>query len=127
MEAFEPVAGREYSAIWMQWVIGYLTDEDMVRFLLTCRRILTRDGPGGMVFLKDNVGTQEHIYDESDASITRTDAHIRRLFQKAGYILVDVKPQTRFPKYMIPVNMYAYKPDPLFTEEEPTTKAPGKE
>eukprot|EP00741_Cyanophora_paradoxa_P014758 tig00020824_g14236.t1 len=40
---FNPEPGT-YDVIWIQWVIGHLTDEDMVAFLKRCQRALRPEG-----------------------------------------------------------------------------------
>ncbi|CAK9008913.1 unnamed protein product [Durusdinium trenchii] len=51
LEKFEPEEGR-YDVIWAQWVLLYLTDEDLVAFLQRCKKGLR---PNGMIFVKENV------------------------------------------------------------------------
>ncbi|CAK8997715.1 N-terminal Xaa-Pro-Lys N-methyltransferase 1-B (Alpha N-terminal protein methyltransferase 1A-B) (Methyltransferase-like protein 11A-B) (X-Pro-Lys N-terminal protein methyltransferase 1A-B) (NTM1A-B) [Durusdinium trenchii] len=41
-----------YDVIWAQWVLLYLTDEDLVAFLQRCKKGLR---PNGMIFVKENV------------------------------------------------------------------------
>jgi 2-polyprenyl-3-methyl-5-hydroxy-6-metoxy-1,4-benzoquinol methylase len=40
-----------YDVIWIQWVVGHLTDDDFVDFFLRCRKGLK---PGGVIVLKEN-------------------------------------------------------------------------
>ena len=50
-----------YDAIWIQWVLCYLTDEDIVHFLIKTKRDgLTRDEKGktGLIFIKENTSEQ---------------------------------------------------------------------
>lgn len=35
LQEFQPI--RTYDVIWNQWVLGYLTDEDLVAYLIRCR------------------------------------------------------------------------------------------
>lgn len=41
MQAFEPVP-QTYDLVWIQWVIGHLTDVDLVSFLKRCTRVRSR-------------------------------------------------------------------------------------
>lgn len=53
-----------YDAIWIQWVLCYLTDEDIVHFLLKTKRDgLTRDEKGktGLIFIKENTSEQSQF------------------------------------------------------------------
>ena len=105
LQDFTPQAGR-YSVIWIQWVIGHLTDEDFVAFLDRCKTGLR---PGGMVCIKDNVLKHGYAVDEDDSSITRSDGMIKALFAKSTLTLVDEALQAKFPASMMPVMMYALR------------------
>jgi protein N-terminal methyltransferase len=59
---------RKYDLIWIQWVIGHLTDSDFVSFFAKCKEALT---PNGMVVLKDNNCSKGFIVDKVDSSVTR--------------------------------------------------------
>ena len=39
---------RRYDTIWAQWVLLYLTDDDLVLFLERCKKGLTRRGKSSM-------------------------------------------------------------------------------
>ena len=43
---------ERYSCVWVQWVVGYLTDSDLEAFLRRCSLSLE---PRGMIIVKDNV------------------------------------------------------------------------
>ena len=51
LQSFVPDA-RRYDLIWMQWCVGYLTDEHLSRLLRDCGRALA---PEGLLVIKDNV------------------------------------------------------------------------
>ena len=71
LEHFEP-SEQCYDVIWAQWVLLYLTDEDLVAFLERCKRGLLGDG---VIFVKENVVTEgQWMVDREDNSISRTDA-----------------------------------------------------
>lgn len=96
-----------YSVIWCQWVLPYLTDDDLVLFFERCIPALTENG---MIIVKENISTEGSILDHEDTSVTRTDEQYRTAFEKAGLRLVAEKLQTGFPKQLFPVRMYALKP-----------------
>ncbi|EKX43964.1 hypothetical protein GUITHDRAFT_110071 [Guillardia theta CCMP2712] len=50
-----------YDVIWIQWVIGHLTDEDFVAFMMRCKRGLKEDG---VIVLKENACTEGFIVDK---------------------------------------------------------------
>ncbi len=43
---------RKYDCIWVQWVLGNLTDEDLGLLLQRCKAALT---PKGLIIIKENV------------------------------------------------------------------------
>lgn len=89
LQSFVPTA-RAYELVWLQWCVGYLTDEDLVRLLRDCGRALT---PGGLLVVKDNIFERSHLdadersalvddlylVDEEDSSVTRSRSHLRQL------------------------------------------------
>ncbi|CAG2109699.1 unnamed protein product, partial [Medioppia subpectinata] len=61
LQDFAPEADVLYDCIWCQWVVGHLTDEDFVRFLVRCKSALKQ--PNGVIVVKDNTTSS----DECDA------------------------------------------------------------
>jgi protein N-terminal methyltransferase len=55
LQSFVPEA-EKYDAVWIQWVIGQLTDDDFVAFMGRCVSSLK---PGGLILLKENISTDE--------------------------------------------------------------------
>jgi protein N-terminal methyltransferase len=59
----------QYDLIWVQWCVGHLTDDQLVRFLDRCRAVLNADG---VIVLKENLSTNgADAHDEVDSSVTR--------------------------------------------------------
>jgi len=107
LEHFEPEEGR-YDVIWAQWVLLYLTDEDLVSFLQRCKKGLR--GPNGMIFVKENVIIEgQWTVDRDDNSISRTDGMYKEIFKKAGLVLQEERRQAAWPKDLVPVKMYALR------------------
>ena len=101
LQDFTPIE-QSYDIIWMQWMIGYLTDDDLVAFLKRCAVGLRR---GGVVVIKDNTCEQEaFIVDRDDASSTRSLPYIGN--SRACRVSRRVsKISTRFPdKYFSSTN-----------------------
>eukprot|EP00002_Diphylleia_rotans_P027352 TRINITY_DN5480_c0_g1_i1.p1 TRINITY_DN5480_c0_g1~~TRINITY_DN5480_c0_g1_i1.p1 ORF type:complete len:274 (-),score=63.90 TRINITY_DN5480_c0_g1_i1:242-1063(-) len=104
LQDFTPIPGR-YNVIWIQWVLLYLTDDDLIAFMKRCKIGLAH---GGLIFVKENVSKDSsYTLDKEDNSITRSDPHYRDLFQRAGLKLVRSQQQQRFPRELFPVFMYA--------------------
>lgn len=114
LQEFEPAASR-YDLIWIQWVIGHLTDAEFVAFL---RRCIAGLRPGGWIVVKDNNCTPTepgiidgcYLVDSEDHSVMRTNKLVKRLFATAGLELHKEVRQTRFPSELCTVRMYALKP-----------------
>ncbi len=79
--------------------------EELVLFLREAKASLK---PGGYIGLKDNVLKVDAapVYDEDDFSVTRSAAHLERLFASAGLELVEKQAQERFPRHLFPIWMY---------------------
>ncbi|KAL3911895.1 MAG: hypothetical protein SGPRY_008524, partial [Prymnesium sp.] len=97
LERFTPAAGKAYSCVWVQWVLNYLTDDDLILFLHRCASALE---PGGAIVVKESCSRPHN--DRSDASITRTAAHFRRCFDSAHLEVVAEQGQTSLPREVFP-------------------------
>ncbi|ETN67907.1 ad-003 [Anopheles darlingi] len=107
LQSFVPQAGH-YDIIWVQWVLGHLTDEDLVQFFSRCANGLARSG---MMVMKENfTSNDEVIADETDSSVTRPLAAMKALLKRGNLRVVKEQRQTSFPKELYPVYMLALKP-----------------
>ena len=101
---------HEYSIIWIQWVLCYLTDEDIVAFLKRCGTALTDHG---IIVMKENVCEgNTFVLDKDDASVTRSLSYWLSLIEDAGLRVVRQEVQTNFPEELFPVPMLALEVDP---------------
>ncbi len=62
----------KYDIVWVQWVLCYLTDEDLIAFLHKCKTHLV-DQKNGMVYVKENVHDTSFYVDKEDNSVVRSD------------------------------------------------------
>jgi protein N-terminal methyltransferase len=106
MQDWTPEEGR-YWLIWCQWCVGQVPDDELVKFLIRCKKGLQ---PNGTVVVKENNAYGEDVFDETDSSVTRSNETFQRLFKEAGYKLIAVELQKGLPKELFPVRMYALKP-----------------
>lgn len=104
---FEPEPSR-YWLIWCQWCLGHLSDENLIFFFKRCARALQ---PNGIIVVKENNCHMQDEFDDTDSSVTRTDAKFRELFSEAGLHLLYYKKQVGMPKTVYPVTMYALIPE----------------
>lgn len=59
----------------------YLTDEEFCRMLLNYKT--------SPIILKENISKQDYIFDEDDASITRSESIFNQLLERCGFKITD--------------------------------------
>ncbi|CAO4383976.1 unnamed protein product [Caenorhabditis nigoni] len=107
LQTFEPPE-RKYDVIWIQWVSGQLTDQDLTSFLQRCIKGLA---PDGTIVIKESVSQGgKTVYHESDGCWTRPEASLLQIAKDAGLQLAHKAVQTGFPKGLFSVKMIAFKP-----------------
>lgn len=109
LQEFSP--SHKYDLIWSQWVLGHLTDRDLVAFF---RRLQQGLQPGAYFCMKENVtATKTVVKDEEDSSVTRPLEFYERFLKEAGFRIVRKVRQQNFPKGLFPVYMIACKSKPI--------------
>jgi protein N-terminal methyltransferase len=99
---------HKYDVIWSQWVLGHLTDDDLVHFF---KRISAMLDKNGMIVVKENfTKDNEIIADDTDSSITRPISLFKKLAKQADLKIIKEARQTNFPKSLFPVYMIAMRP-----------------
>lgn len=64
-----PEPELKYDLVWVQWCVGHLTDEQLLRFLERCKGVLSETG---VIVFKENLSTEHgDVHDEVDSSVTR--------------------------------------------------------
>lgn len=107
LQQFTPAA-QKYDLIWSQWVLGHLTDDDLVEFFRRCIKGLARNG---VMVIKENVTATESIdVDVVDSSVTRPLVLLKSLIVRSGMRIVRMTSQQNFPKGLFPVYMITLKP-----------------
>ncbi|KAE8348583.1 alpha-N-methyltransferase NTM1 [Aspergillus coremiiformis] len=110
IEAWIPTK-TQYDLIWAQWSVAYLTDVQLVEYVMRCRGALTATG---ILVIKENISEEPEgdLYDESESSVTRTDQKLRKLFGEAGMDVILSELQSGFPPHLrlLPVRSYALRP-----------------
>ncbi|GAB5592907.1 hypothetical protein Unana1_07807 [Umbelopsis nana] len=106
LQDFTPEHGK-YDLIWCQWVLGHLTDDDLIAFLKRCKEGLRLNG---IIGIKENNASNGYIVDEEDSSVTRSDELFKSLFKAAGFTLLKEKKQHGLPAGLFAVKMYILTP-----------------
>ncbi|ORX89416.1 hypothetical protein K493DRAFT_318692 [Basidiobolus meristosporus CBS 931.73] len=99
---------ESYDLIWSQWVLGHLTDDDLVAFFERCKRGLK---PRGLIGVKENIAVSGYIVDEEDSSVTRSEDILKGIFKKAGLRIIKEQTQMGFPSGLFTVKMFALVPE----------------
>ena len=105
----QPSEPCPYDFVWVQWVLMYASDAEVVRLLRALHARLA-DKAKGYIGVKENVksstGADAIDVDSSDCSIVRTPEHFRRVFAAAGMRVVAEAVQTGFPRHLYSVHMF---------------------
>lgn len=59
---------------------------------------------------ENNTPTDTDDFDDTDSSVTRSDAKFKQIFEEAGLKLIACERQRGLPRELYPVRMYALKP-----------------
>jgi protein N-terminal methyltransferase len=109
LQEFDPPTAYTYDLIWVQWVLIYLKDEDLIVFFKKCVSALSKNG---VIILKENFTTADQLeIDEQDSSVTRPLKSMKKFIAAAGLRIIKELRQTDFPKGLFPVYMIALKPN----------------
>ncbi|KAL5012632.1 hypothetical protein ScPMuIL_011183 [Solemya velum] len=94
-----------YDIIWCQWVLGHLTDDDLILFFKRCKNGLTSNG---LIIVKENTTSSPKTeFDENDSSFTRKQDQLKDLMKKSGLTIVAEQKQKGLPKSLLDVYMFA--------------------
>ncbi|EAT48112.1 AAEL000844-PA [Aedes aegypti] len=107
LQDFQPEAGK-YDVIWSQWVLGHLTDTDIVEFFFRCTKALKKNG---IMVMKENFTNAAEVeMDRQDSSVTRPLQLMKQLLTRGNLRVVKEQRQKDFPKGLYPVYMLAVRP-----------------
>jgi len=120
LQDFDPSApsSDKFDVVWIQWVIGQLTDIDFVNFL---KRAAAGLNPGGVIVIKDNscaseddensdIGGIAFSLDLGDCSVCRSFQYFQAIIELADLEIVMHERQQGFPEEIFPVPMIALSP-----------------
>lgn len=95
-----------YDLIWIQWVIGHLIDEDLIKFLAKCKKHLSASG---VILVKDNVASKMFIVDKNDYSIVRNVEYYRKIYEKADLDILYEEVFDKMPEGLYEVRTFALR------------------
>ncbi|XP_050543784.1 N-terminal Xaa-Pro-Lys N-methyltransferase 1 [Daktulosphaira vitifoliae] len=108
LQDFSPNNNIKYDVIWIQWVLGYITNEDLIKFLKKCCMLLNKNG---VIVIKENISSSEEgDVDAIDSSVTRSIDSFCNIYQEANLKCITRKTQQNFPKGMYKVETFALQP-----------------
>lgn len=110
-DALRP-SGSKYDVVWVQWVLNYLTDDDLVAFLERAAAALNLASPRCCIVVKETHVREGHAewLDEQDAGLCRTRAGFETLFERAGLVIRQQELEQGMPQGLLPVRMWALAP-----------------
>lgn len=107
LQNFTPTANT-YNVIWCQWVLGHLTDDDLIAFLKRCIAGLTTNG---CIIIKENfTSSSDFCIDAVDSSVTRSLPITKSILESVNLRIVKIVKQTNFIQGLFPVYTIACKP-----------------
>lgn len=95
-----PTLPYKFDCIWAQWVLLYLRDDALDRFLRGCVEALS---DGGLLFVKENVSRTGFFFDDEDNSVTRSLEQLKNALLNAGLKVIECTEQRKFPEELFPV------------------------
>lgn len=107
LQNFTPEPAK-YDIIWCQWVLGHLTDADLLAFF---RRCIDGLAANGCIIVKENAtATDDFAIDAVDSSVTRSLKITKTLLEAAGLRVFKLIKQKDFIQGLFPVYMIACRP-----------------
>lgn len=94
--------GMKYDLVWIQWVVGHLSDEQFVDLLKSAKQL------ANTVIIKDNYVHQgeDFWFDETDGNILRSMALFDDVFRAAGLKVIEAEDQPTWPKNLMPIKIW---------------------
>lgn len=107
LQTFQPEKSA-YDVIWSQWVLGHLTNQDLVEFFKRCIDGLA---PKGCIIIKENfTSNDDFCIDEVDSSVTRSLEITKTILDAANLRIFRIIKQDNFIQGLFPVYIIACRP-----------------
>ncbi|CAL6097375.1 S-adenosylmethionine-dependent_methyltransferase [Hexamita inflata] len=93
----------KYDLIWIQWVVGHISDLEFVELLKNCKQ------KSEYIVVKDNYSKQGFWFDEKDGNILRGLEIFEDIFKAAGLSIVKQNDPETWPKDLMPIRIWLLK------------------
>lgn len=97
---------KKYNAIWIQWCLENLDDDDLLNFMINCKKSLLDDG---IVIVKENIVNKGTQFINYDYSKVRSDLIFKNIFTNAGFKIVRHFHHPNWPKGFMKVSIFVMK------------------
>lgn len=100
----------QWDCVWIQWVLLYLPDKDLIDFFKRISNCLRKNG---VIIVKENFTKGDvlsSIFDKEDSSVTRTLSVFKNIVKSSNLRIVKEMKQSNFPKELFPVYIFCLRP-----------------
>lgn len=109
-ELHRQINGIRYDVVFLQWVIGHLTDRDTVRFLRFARDNLLVPSTGRIIMKENCVINKGFFLDKEDINLIRSLDMIKELCFQAGLATITIDEQPTWPANLYPIRFFVLAP-----------------
>ena len=92
-----------YDAIWIQWCVENIEDDDLLEFLIKCKTSLNSNG---MIIVKENIVAKGRLFVKEDYSKVRSDSIFKKIFTNAGLKILKHFHHPNWPKDLMKVSVF---------------------
>ena len=89
-----------YDAIWIQWCLQDLQNDDLTDFLMRCKKSLA---PNGVIIVKENIMHEDNYLDEHHGCEIRTSEAFEEIFRKCNLKTLHQSAIPNWPATLLPV------------------------
>lgn len=109
-ELNKQLTGAKYDVVFLQWVIGHLTDRDTVKFLKFARDNLLVPLTGRIIMKENCIINDGFFLDKEDINLIRSLDMIRELCRQAGLRILTIDEQPTWPENLYPIRFFVLIP-----------------
>lgn len=95
-----------YDAIWVQWCLQDLQDDDLAAFLMRCKNNLTKSG---VIIVKENIMHEGRYLDVENGCDYRSSQAFRGIFAKCGLSVMQEGRIENWPDTLLPVACFVLR------------------